>query len=337
VKIPPARLEAVCAQPPKDWRIVLVYGPDHGAVGLRAEQIARSVVDPPNDPFRVTLLSSEQVSHVGAELYDAMASMSLGGGRSLIRIRPAEEKIAAAVTRLLQELPATDHLLLLEAGELEKKSKLRQLAESEDQRIAALACYPEEGADRTRLIAGHLRALGHGLEPEALEILTEILPPDRLGVFAELEKISLYVGDKNKITAEQVLAALGDAAAVDLDQMALALGEGNRRDLDVTLERLLVENTAPVAMLRAAQRHFGRLLETRLRIDAGYNLKDSMAKLQPRIFWKSESRFAQQVQRWQAEQLLRVLAQLSETESLCKRTGLPDTTICRQHLLRLRA
>lgn len=335
MKIPPARLDSFAAAPPADLRVALLFGPDHGAVKLRADRLSRNVVPQPDDPFRVTLLTSEAISTDPALLYDAMSAMALGGGRCLVRVSHAEDKIAAAVSKLLQDMPRTDHFLLLESGELDKKSKLRALAEGDDNRIAALACYPEEGADRTKLIATQLRELGHTIQPDALDLLASLTPPDRLALFSELEKVSLYAGPGKTIELEDVLAALGDAAAVDLDSMVMAVASGDRAALDTALRRLAAENTAPVAMLRAAQRHFMRLLETRVRLDDGMSLKDALFKLQPRVFWKAETQFGKQAQKWPQTHLLKALTMLTQAEAQCKKTGIPDQTLCQQILLTL--
>ena len=335
MKIPSQRIDAFVRQVPAGLAVALVFGPDTGAVRQRAEQLAKQVVPTPDDPFRVTLLESDAIAAEPAVLRDAMLAMALGGGRRLVRVKQAEEKIAAAVTALLQDPPDCDTLLLLEAGELDKRSKLRTLAESDNSAIAALACYPEEGEEREKLIRQQLRGLGCSIGDAALEQLAALTPPDRIGLFSELEKMALYAGEEKDITPETVRAALGDAAGVDMDSMVMAVGDGDRAVLDAVLRRLQAEATAPVALLRAAQRHFGRLLETRVRMDGGMGVKDAMLKLQPRVFWKAETAFAKQVQRWPQARLLRALALLVETEAQCKRTGVPDVTLCQQVMFTL--
>ncbi len=334
MKIAPARIDAFVASPPSSLRIALIFGPDHGAVKLRADKLAKGVVANLDDPFRVSVLASDEISGDPARLYDEFSAQALGGGRRLLRVPQAEEKIAATLTKILADFPPTDALLILEAGELDKRSKLRALAESDNELIAALACYPEEGAERTRLISDWLRERGHKIAPDALGLLSSITPPDRLGLFSELEKMTLYSGSET-ISLEDVQAALGDAAGVDLETMVMAVGDGDRALLDVTLRRLASETTAPVAMLRAGQRHFNRLLETRVRLDSGMNVKDAMAKLQPRVFWKAEAQFSRQVQRWNQPKLLRALAALVEAEAQCKRGGTPDQVLCQQLFMNL--
>jgi DNA polymerase-3 subunit delta len=335
MKLAPARIEQFVQHPPASLRVALVFGPDSGAVKLRGDALAKSACADLDDPFRVTVLQSADIAADPAILFDAMAAQALGGGRCLIRVPQAEEKIALAVTKLLADLPDGDNLLVLEAGELDKKSKLRALAEGDAPEIAAVVCYPETGADRTRLISGWLNEHKIKIAPDALPLLSDLTPPDRLGLFSELEKLALYVGVDGTISESDILAALGDAGAVDMDSMVMAVGDGDKAGCIAGLRRLQAEAVAPVALLRAAQRHFLRLLETRNHIDTGLGVKDAMNKLQPRIFWKHETQFARQVQRWPAAKILRALAALVEAEAQSKSTGLPDVTLTQQLLLTL--
>ncbi len=335
MKLAPARIEAFVKDPPASLRIALLFGPDSGAVKLRADALGKSACADLDDPFRVTALASADIAADPARLYDEMAAQALGGGRRLIRVPQAEEKIAAAVGKLVADPPPGDTLLVLEAGELDKKSKLRALAEGDAPVIAAIACYPETGAERLRLISGWLNEHKIKIASDALPLLGDLTPPDRLGLFSELEKLALYAGADATITATDILAALGDAGAVDTDSMVMAVGDGDKNSVVASLRRLQAEAVAPVALLRAAQRHFLRLLETRAHLDQGQSIKDAMNRLQPRIFWKHETQFARQAQRWSQTKLTRALAALLEAEAQCKRTGMPDITLTQQLLLTL--
>lgn len=335
MKIPPARAESFFKNPPADLRVLLIYGPDVGAVKMQSDLFAKNIVADLHDPFRVAVLQSADIVADSARLYDEVATLSLGGGRRLIRVPAAEEKIALTLSKLLDDWPPADSVLLLEAGELDRRSKLRALAEGDSRAIAAVACYPEEGEARLRLIHGWLRERNVKAAQEALQMLADMTPPDRLALFSELEKLVLYAGDGGVIGVADVLAVLGDAASSDLDFTVMAAGDGNGAALDAGLQRLHAESVAPIALLRAAQRHFTRLLETRTLIDQGMNPKEAMGKLQPRVFWKFEGQFVRQAQKWSAQKLNRALAALVDAEAQCKKTGTPDNALSAQLLTRI--
>ena len=87
--------------------------------------------------------------------------------------------------------------------------------------------------------------------------LADILPPDRLAMRSELEKLALYVGKGNTVTMEDVHAAVQDAGAAELDDLVFAVGGGEAKRAAQLIDRLFAEQTAPVAYFtrRAAAFH----------------------------------------------------------------------------------
>lgn len=315
-------------------RVVLLYGPDAGLVSERADALARKTVDDLHDPFRVTQLQASSLTDDPARLYDEAAAQALGGGRRLIRLQHAPETIASALSNFLEDPPPGDTLVLIEAGDLEKRSKLRAACESATPLAIAIPCYLEDNAQRARTVAAILEAEGLKASREVLALLAETLPPDRLVVRSEMEKLALYARGKTTVTVDDVQAALHDSSAAETDDLVHAVALGDSKRAGVLLDHLLAEHVSPVALLRAAQRHFLRLQQARAHADSGLSAKAAVGKLQPKVFWKHEDLMARQVQRWPSTALEKFLQALYDAEAAVKQTGTPDTALCAQVLLR---
>jgi DNA polymerase-3 subunit delta len=337
MKLGTARIAAFVAKPDPAVRIILVYGPDAGLVRERVMHLARLAVPDLNDPFRVASLTASQLSEDGARLYDEMAALSLGGGKRLVRLQNPGESAAAIVTKLLADMPDTDSLLLIEAGDLDKRSKLRAACESDGPLCCAVACYVEDSAARQRTITEILTAEEVKAPRDVIMALADILPPDRMAMRSELEKMAIYVGKGNTATIDDVQATIHDAGAAEMDDLMLAVGGGEAKRAAQLLDRLFAEQTAPVALLRAAQRHFIRIQWARAQMDGGLNPSDAVKKLQPPVFWKHESAMAGQLRRWPRTRADQALRRLYDAEVAVKRTGTPDTALCAQVLLGLAA
>ena len=336
MKLSPAQTTGFLQKPDKKIRIVLLYGPDAGLVHERGEALAKHILTDLHDPFRVALLTSATIAEDPARLADEMAAMALGGGQRLIRIQQASESVAAPLTKLADDMPATDTLMIIEAGDLEKRSKLRSLCEAHPLAVA-IACYVEEGAARQRIVGDILAAEKCSAPRDVLAFLCDILPPDRMAMRSEIDKLILYVRGKNAITMEDVMAVVQDAGAAELDDLVFAVGSGQVKQAAQLLDRLFAEQTSPVALLRAAQRHFIRIQYARYQVDQGMNAADAVKKLQPPVFWKYADSMAAQIRRWPAGRLELALQRLYETEAMVKRTGTPDTAVCSQVLLGMAA
>jgi DNA polymerase-3 subunit delta len=338
MKLSAAQINAFLQKPDPAARVILIYGPDAGLVRERAESFAKKIVPDVNDPFRTASLTGAVIADDPARLHDEMAAQALGGGSRLVRVSSAIENMAAALASFLSDPPPSESTLLIEGGDLDKRSRLRGICEN-DRNAVAIPCYVEEGAARQRAISDILQAGGLRAERDALALLGEILPPDRMAMRSELEKLALYVGGAKNglVKLTDVEAILQDAGSAELDDLIFAAAAGDAKRTATLLDRLMEEQASPVAILRSAQRHFLRLQMARYHMDEGLDAGEAIKKLQPPVFWKHADSMAAQARRWPAAKIETALARLFETEASIKRTGAPDEALTAQLLLRLAA
>ena len=334
MKVQARNADAVARRPPPEIRVVLVYGPDAGLVRERGSLAAKSVLDDLSDPFRVAEMKSDQAASDPARLYDEMAAMALTGGRRLVRIRDADDGLTAALATLLKDPPRGDSLLVLEAGDLGKSSKLRALCEDQD-RAAAIPCYVEEekelGGTITRLLAEH----GLQIDGDARDWLAGNLVGDRGLARNEIDKLALYMVGQKRVGIADVRAVIGDSASLELDEAALAAADGDLPAVDKALQRLFAEGTSTVALLRSAQRHFVRLHQGVAMLAHGKTPQQAVKALRPPVFFKLEDQVASQLRRWTLPTLQAALTRILEAEGECKRTHIPDETVCARAFFQL--
>jgi len=334
MKLTSSQIVSFLQSPNPAVRVMLFYGPDAGLVRERADQMAIKIVRDKDDPFRLALLTGDAVTDDPARLADEMAAMALGGGQRLVRLRHVKDAVAIPLGKLLADMPANDTILLIETGDLEKRSKLRALCDSENPLACAIPCYVEDGAQRMRSIADILQKEGLKAPRDVLALLAESLPPDRLAMRSELEKLALFARGKKEVSIGDVCEAIHDAGAAEMDDLVNAAAGGDAKRATVLLDHLFAEQTSPVAVLRAAQRHFMRLHLARSYMDAGASASTAIDKLQPKVFWKYKDTMTRQIQRWSSAQIENFLQELVRAEAAVKRTGTPDAALCAQLLLR---
>ncbi|MGP1394016.1 MAG: DNA polymerase III subunit delta [Inquilinaceae bacterium] len=332
-KIAAGRVDGFLRAPDPACRAALIYGPDAGLVRERSAILLRRIVDDPQDPFRVADMDGGDVVRDPARLGDEAASLSLTGGRRVIRVRQAADGVTAALTQALAG-PNTDSLIIVEAGDLGPRSSLRKLCEGAKNAVA-LPCYAADADAVAQLAQSVLRDRNIALDRDAEAVLADRLTGDRQVARQALETLATYVGDGGRADMDAVLACVGDSAERSLDDLVLAVGNGDHATADRLLATLLDQGTAPVAVLRAAQRHFGRLHLAAARVAGGEAPDRAMATLRPPVFFKIQPLFRRQLERWRVERLGEALERLMEAEAGCKRTGAPDRLICGRVLLQL--
>ena len=331
MKIAAQRIEAFLRRP--EVAVVLVYGPDQGLVRERARALVLSVVDDVADPFRVSELSGAFVAADPAGLADEAAALALTGGRRVVRVEDAGDGASAALESLLA-VPPCAALVVVEAGDLGKRSSLRRLFEAAEG-AAAVPCYADDRASLEALIEGVLGRAGLSVSAEARAYLAQNLGADRALSVSELDKLALYMGGPGRVGVDEARAVVGDAAAVSLEHLAISVAAGDRPGLERALARAFAEGAAAVAVVRAVARHFQRLHLALGLVAAGSSPRQAMKALRPPVFFKLEDAFRLQLGRWDAGRLGRTLELLTEAELDCKTSGLPARVLSGRALMRI--
>ena len=337
MKIAPARADRFCAAPDATVRLVLIYGSNEGLVRARAEACVKAVAEEPDDPFRVTSLDPALLREEPGRLADEAAALSLTGGRRAVRLRGVAEAVVPAIRSCLA-LPATESLVVAEAGPLTPRSGLRRLCEQEAS-LAAIACYDESAEDAAALIEALCAERNLTVAPEAAAWLAERLGSDRRQIESGVEKIAVYLGDgeseSGALTMEVAEACVGDAAEASADAVARLALSGDREGLDRAMSRALYGGVQPITILRAAARRLARLHLAVAAMEGGASRADAMSGLKPPVFPRERTAFAQEMARWPSARAARALGLLTRAERDCKASGGAPEAICWQALLRV--
>ena len=335
-----AKAEAFVRKPDPALAAALVFGPDRGLVRERMAAIAQAVVGDTSDPFRVVEIPAAGLKADPARLNDEAAALAFGGGRRLVIVREAGDAAAALFAEFLGAAPTGGAFVLVEGGDLSKKSSLRAAFEGSS-RAASIACYGDDERSVRAFIAELLRQHKLTAEAAALDLLCERLGQDRDQTRGEIAKLAIYKGDPagagNRVGADDVLAAIGDGGAASLDAVALAAADGDYADLDRALTRALLDGESPIALLRAAERHVERLHLARAHMAAGASADQAMGKLRPPVFFRSVDRFRRQLSAWTPERLAAALGALLDAEIACKTAAAPIEAIAHRALARVAA
>lgn len=333
MKLAGARIAAFVKTPDAGMRAALVYGPDAGLVKERAERIARAICPDLGDAFRVAEINADTLAHDPARLNDEAASLSLMGGRRLVRIHDAGDAVGPLFDRFFKDPPPGDAFVVVAAGDLAPRSSLRRAFESA-KNAAAIPCYldgPRELGELAReVFAAHKIAA----RPEAMQYLVSHLGGDRGVSRQELEKLALYVGEGGTVDEAAALDAVGDSAELTVDEAVFAAAEGDATQLERALNRAFGEGAQAVTLIRAELRHFQRLHLAGARQAAGKSEEEAL-KFRPPLFFKLADRFRQQLRLWPPARAAAAMTALNEAEARMKTTGLPAETICREALLRI--
>jgi len=323
------------ASPPKGLTLALVYGPDAGLVQERAEKLLKSVVPDLTDAFNVSDLSESTLLADPARLSDEAASISMMGGRRVVRVRGAGNDLAELLESFADD-PKGDALVVIEAGDLAKTSALRKIFDAH-KTAAAVQCYPDSIRDLGDVVRDALRAEGLSIAPDALEDAVSRLGSDRGVTRREIEKLLLYMHGKKQVALEDVRAVMGDEAEARSESACDAAAGGDLVKLDRELERLWVSDVAPAQVLRSAMGHFQRLVQARESANRGEAIDTVMKRLRPPVHFSRSQAFKNQAQRWNTDKLGEALDMLLDAEALTRTTSVPAEAVTGRVLMNIAA
>jgi DNA polymerase-3 subunit delta len=319
MKVDPRRIDAFLRDP-GTCRVVLLHGDDAGLIRLRTETLVRAVGGALDDPFRVVELDRDDL----AGLADAAGSLSLTGGRRVVRVREITDAAGTAAVQMLLGGQAPG-LVVIEGASLPTRTKLRSLVEGASEG-AAIACYKEDARALTETIRQVLEAAQVRVDREALAWLASQLGADRASTQAEVEKLALYAGPGGTVDLQAAMTCVGDLSGLSLEDALFAATDGDVPTTDRALE---------LAIAEGGLLHMQRLHRARLAVDDGTSAADAIRASRPPVFFRRVGAFSRALGLWSAPMLTAALAGLAEAERACKRTGAPDLVICRNAVLAL--
>ncbi|MBF0624418.1 MAG: DNA polymerase III subunit delta [Magnetococcales bacterium] len=315
--------------------VLLLYGSEQGQIADQAAALHQQLfsVEPADADFDTETFHARDLS--AERFLAACRAIPLGAARRLVTVREADglPQAQGAVVLDYLKAPNPSTLLLLLAGPLEARSKLRAAAE----RSANGWCvpfYPLEGPAFQQWVGQWLAAAGLAVDRDALVHLAQRLEGDTQAARPELEKLALYLGAQRRVDLEAVLAVVGET----VDHSAFALAETITagqvpRALHI-LERLLERGEEPLTLLGSLLPRIRRLAQARDGLDQGEDPKQILERL--KIFWKDQAPLMQQARRIPARRLADALLACQEADAALKGAGrLPPELVMERLVLRL--
>jgi len=196
------------------------------------------------------MLSAQQVVF----LEDAEAIEELGD-------KNREETVAQLELYLGDPAPFT--VLVIEAARFDERMKLAKILAQKTLVVeTGLGENPEQRQSGAVLMAGNFaRTLGLQFDKGAAEDLAERVAADLTRLKTEIEKLGNYLGDRKKVTREDINAIVASEKTTNVWALADLLASRQGQKSLEFLDRLLRDGEAPLEMLGALTWMYRKLIE----------------------------------------------------------------------------
>lgn len=301
---------------------ILFFGSDDGLVSERASlasKAAAAACKPAGEILRIDDLDLEQDP---GRLAVELTTISMFGGRRIVRASASRRITAAAIAPLLAT--PIEGLLILEAGNLKPDEGLRGLFEKSSI-AAAVACYADGERDLENVIRSVLSAYKLDISQEARQALVTRLGADRAQSRAEVEKLALYCYGRSRIEMADIEEATGDASELALDTVIAAAADGKLAVALSASERALSSGESPQALIIATQRYFHRLHRVRAAFEQTGSMENAVRALRPPLHFKTRDVFTRHVQAWTGVKLMRALDRITFAQRTARSSTIDDS------------
>lgn len=311
---------------PSGLRFAVIYGQDLGQGKIVCDKIVKAISS--NSEINVISLSFDDIKGNPSSLSDEMASLSLLGDRKIIVINDAPATLSKEFQEILKN-PKGDAILIFLAEELKPTSNLRKLSESSEIGVS-IACYKDDPRVLQTVIRSYLLENKVKFDQDVPSYLAEILPPNRLLIQNELNKLVIYSLNQNKpIEVDDIEQVVGDASELGLDELCIALVTKNREIMQKQISKMIAEEKSFVFVLRVLLRYVMRILEVYTSMEKSKTIEEGVGSLSPPVFFKQKDNLIRVIKTTPAPLVKGLLKRLLQLELDCKNTRVdPQTLVC---------
>lgn len=334
MKLSARDLRRLIARPDPDLPGILVYGEDSMRIALLRQDFIKALIGPEGEAeMRLMRLAASDLRKSPGALRDEVKAVGFFPGPRAVLVEDATDALTDAAAGALADWAPGDAMLVMTAGILAKRSKLRALFETHR---GAGACPVYSDPPSRDELAEMLAKAGVGRLDRAadqdLMALAQLLDPGDLRQL--IEKLALYtMNQPGEVTAADIAAVAPSSVEGALDDLLHAVAEGKLDQVTLLFNRIKAQGTGAVTLCIAAARHFRALYAAQA--DPG-GPGAGLSRQSPPIFGPNRQRMIDQVRHWRGARLDTALSLIVDTDlSLRSASPAPDMAVMERALIRL--
>ena len=251
--------------------------------------------------------------------FNNILSKSFFESEKLIIISRVTDKIKDIVEKLLEK-KIEDFVLILNAGLLEKKSKLRSLIEKNKYTVC-VPFYEDNNQTLSTLVNQFCRESKVSISQQSINLIVQKCRGDRQNLTNELEKIKNFARNKTKIKIEDILKLTNLAENYSVSELIdNCLAKNIKKTVHILNENNYSLDDC-ILIIRTFLVKSKRLLKLFKNIKNTKNVDDVISSFKPPIFWKDKEIIKRQIDSWSYKSIENLVFRISEIELLIKKAS----------------
>ena len=248
---------------------------------------------------------------------EQLNTKSLFEEEKLITINRASDKILKTLSEIIDK-NNEDLIIIVDAENLEKKSKLRSFFEKE-KNCACIPVYPDTQTTLSKIAFDYLNKRKIPISSSNVNIIINRCNGDRKILLMELEKIEIFAMKGKKVTSENIakLSNLVENHSIS-ELVDNCLAKNKHRTINILVENNF-SNEDCVQITRIFLNKLKKILKLSTEYQKNKDLDLTISLAKPPIFWKEKEITKQQIINSNPEKLKKTLFKINEIELLIKK------------------
>ena len=235
----------------------------------------------------------------------------------LILISRVSEKIIKLINELLDR-KINDITIVLNSSNLEKKSKLRSIFEK-DKNLICIPFYRDDNRTLMQLANNFFKNNKISISQEIVNLIVERSSGDRINLNNELNKIYLFLLNKEKINIDDVIKLTNLAENYSIAELADNCLSKNIKKINKIFNENVFSVDDCILIVRTLLLKTKRLLEIKKMNGSNKNIEQIISNYRPPIFWKDKEIVKNQASKWSQKETERLIYRIHDIELMVKK------------------
>ena len=297
----------------KKNNIYLLYGENEG---LKNKVINDIFKEFSNNAYKY---DEKEILDNKENFFNSVLSKSFFETKKFIMILRSTDKIVTIIEDVLEKITNDTKIILL-AGILEKKSKLRLLFEK-NKNIICIPFYSDNDQTLSTVANSYFRERKIPVSQEIINLLVARSRGDRFNLNNEITKIENFINNKKKININDILKLTNLAENYSVNELVdSCLAKKTMKTINILNENNYSAEDC-ILIIKTFLIKAKRLNKLQNQNKDNKNIDQIITSFKPPIFWKDKEIVKEQIKNWSANKIENLIYKINEIELLIKKNS----------------
>jgi len=305
----------------------LFYGPNIGLIEDTIKNIFKPIFS-----NNVINYDEAEILNNKEEFKEQIFNKSFFDHDKFIIINRATDKIFEIIKEIINT-EIKDIKIIIKAGNLEKRSKIRNFFENEKKTIIT-AFYEDNFQSLSLIVQNFFKEKNIKISNEIIALVIERSKGNRINLNNELEKIFLFSKKEKVINFDNISKLTNLFENYDFDELVDNCLLKNRKKTINILNENNPSSEDNILILRSFLFKLKRLKKLKSKIDDTKNIDQTLNNFKPPIFWKEKEVIKQQLKQRTLSDIKFLIKKVNNLELLIKKNSQTSGQILNNFILK---